>query len=172
MPVSKTAASRRKSKRKSSRKNPRLNRASLVQQDMLRNPSLSFARALRKRKIDRRTVLHHFGSDFEKNSSGRIKARPIGRRRQTLFIPGSEPGVDIPAPTKNASERRLVGRWMKALNAAGRGDFSQMDKFPRSQSIGGVRLPTNRDEVQRILKALAERESPFERLYRALARPS
>jgi len=178
MPVSKTAASkRRKTKKKSSQKHSRrksstYNRASLVQQDMLRNPSLSFARALRKRKIDGRTVLHHFESDFEKDSSGRIKARAIGRRRQTLFIPGSEPSQDIPVPTKNAGERRLVGRWMKALNAAGRGDFSQMDKFPRNKAIGGVRLSTNRNEVQQILKALAERESPFERLYRTLARPS
>lgn len=83
-------------------------------------------------------------------------------QRQILFIPGPEP----------SSERRLVGRWMKALNAAGRGDFSQMDKFPRNKSIGGVRLPTNRTEVQRILEALAEKESPYERLYRTLARPS
>lgn len=178
MPVSKTAASRRRrSKKKSSRKNsPRktstYNRAALVQRDMLRDPSLSFARALRNRKIDRRTVLHHFGSDFEKDSSGRIKARSIGGRRQTLFLPGFEAGQEIPVPTKNASERRFVGRWMKALNAAGRGDFSKMDKFPRNKSIGGVRLPTNRNEVQRILKALAERESPYERLYRTLARPS
>lgn len=147
-------------------------RSSHVYQDMLRKPALSFTQAARKRKVDRRTVLHHYGSDFEKDSSGRIKARSLDRRRQTLFIPGAEPGVDIPVPTKNASERRLVGRWMKALNAARRGDFSQMDKFPRNKSIGGVRLPTNRDEVQRILKALAERESPFERLYRTLARPS
>ena len=114
MPVSKTAASkRRKLKKKSSRKNSlrkssAYNRASQVQRDMLRNTSLSFARALRKRKIDGRTVLHHFGSDFEKDSSGRIKARSIGRRRQTLFIPGPEPSQDIPVPTKNASERRLV----------------------------------------------------------------
>jgi hypothetical protein len=83
MPVSETAASkRRKSKKKSSRKNSSrksstYNRASLVQRDMLRDPFLSFARALRKRKIDGRTVLHHFGSDFEKDSSGRIKARSI-----------------------------------------------------------------------------------------------
>ena len=46
---------------------------------------------------------------------------------------------------------------MKALNAAGRGDFSQMDKFPRNKAIGGVRLPTNRNDVQRILRALAEK---------------
>jgi len=178
MPVSKTAASKRhKSKKKSSSKNPShkssaLKRASQVYRDMLRKPSLSLAQAARKRKVDRRTVLHHYQSDFEKDSSGRIKARRSGRKRQTLFIPGFEPGQDIPVPTANASERRLVGRWMKALNAAGRGDFSQMDKFPRNKSIGGVRLPTNRNEVQRILKALAERESPFERLYRTLSRRS
>lgn len=178
MPISKTAASkRRKSEKKSSRKNPprkssTYNRASKVHQDMLRNASLSFARAIRKRKIDGRTVLHHFGSDFEKDSSGRIKARSIGGGRQTLFIPGSEPGQEIPVPTKNASERRVIGRWMAALNAARSGDFSQMDKFPRNKSIGGVHLPTNRSEVQRILEALAEKESPFEGLYRTLARPS
>jgi hypothetical protein len=178
MPVSKTAASkRRKSKKKSPRKNsPRrsstYNRSSQVHQDMRRNPSLSFAQALRKRKIDGRTVLHHFGSEFEKDSSGRIKARPKGRKRQTLYIPGFEPGQQIPVPTKNASERRVLGRWMAALNAAGRGNFSKMDKFPRNKSIGGVRLPTNRNEVQRILRALAEKEYPFEGLYRTLARPS
>lgn len=100
-------------------------RSSHVYQDMLRKPTLSFTQAAQKRKVDRRTVLHHYGSDFEKDSSGRIKARSLDRRRQTLFIPGSEPGVDIPVPTKNASERRFVGRWMKALNAARRGDFSE-----------------------------------------------
>jgi hypothetical protein len=178
MPVSKTAASkRRKSKKQSSRKRvsrtpPAQKRAEQVYSDMLRKPSLSFAQAARKRKVDRRTVLHHYGSDFEKDSSGRIKARPSGQKQQTLFIPGFEAGQEIPVPTKNASERRFVGRWMKALNAAGRNDFSQMDKFPRNKSIGGVRLPTNRNEVQRILKALAEKESPYEGLYRTLARPS
>ena len=102
MPVSKTAASRRhKSKKKSSRKNaPRKtstnNRASKVHQDMLRNPSLSFAQAIRKRKIDGRTVLHHLGSEFEKDSSGRIKARPKNPKRQILYIPGFEPGQEIP----------------------------------------------------------------------------
>ena len=174
MPVSKTAASkRRKSKKKSSRKNPpsnsTYNRASKVHQDMLRNSSLSFAQAVRKRKIDGRTVLRHFGSEFEKNSSGRIKARPKGRERHILYIP---PGQQILVPTKNASERRAVGRWMAALNAAGRGDFSKIEKLPRNKLVGSVRLPTNRNEVQRILKALAEKESPYERLYRTLARPS
>jgi hypothetical protein len=178
MPVSKTAASkRRKSKKKSSRKHssrtsPVQKRAALVHSDMLRNPSLSFAQASRKRKIDPRTVLHHLGSDFKKDSSGRFKARSIGRKRQTLFIPWFEPGQELPVPTKNARERRVIGRWMTALNAAGRGDFSKMDQFPRNTSIGGVTLSTSRKDVQRILGALAESESPYERLYRAIARPS
>ena len=178
MPVSKTAASKhRKSKKKSSRKpssqkfSPR-KRASLVRGDMLRDPSLSLARTARKRKVDPRTVLHHFGSDFQKDSSGRIRPRPNDRKHQTLFIPWFEPGEDIAVPTKSARERRLVGRWMGALRAAGRGDFSKMDKFPRNTSIGGVTLQTSRTEVQRILEALAEKESPYEGLYRTLARPS
>jgi len=178
MPVSKTVASkRRKSKKKSSRKyssrtSSAQKRAAQVHSDMLRNPSLSFAKAARKRKVDPRTVLHHFGSDFGKDSSGRFKARSIGRQRQTLFIPWFEPGQEIPVPTKDARERRLIGRWMTALNAAGRGDFSKMDKFPRNETIGGVRLPTSKKEVQRILQALAEKASPYEGLYRTLARPS
>jgi hypothetical protein len=139
---------------------------------MLQNPSVSFTKASLKRQVDPRTVLHHFGSDFEKDSSGRIKARPSGRKQQTLFIPGFEAGQEIPIPTKDGRERRLVGRWMAALNAAGRGDFSKMDKFPRNQTIGGVQLPTSKREIQRILEALAEKESPYEGLYRSLARRS
>jgi hypothetical protein len=178
MPVSKTAASRRrKSQKKSSRKDSKRKlstrqRAELVYRDMVRDSSLSFARAAIKHGVDRRTVLQHLGSNFEKESSGRIKARPKGRSRQTLYIPSSEPGQQTPVPTRNAAERRLLGQWMAALNAAGRGDFFEIDKFPRGKSIGGVPLPTARKEVQRILEALAEKESPFEGLYRTLARPS
>jgi hypothetical protein len=177
MPVSKTAQhKRRKAKKsprkKSSRKSSPRKRASLVRGDMLRNRSLSFARAARKRRVDPRTILHHFGSDFQKHSSGQIRPRPNDRRRQTLFIPWFEPGEGMPVPTKSARERRLVGRWMAALKAAGRSDFSKMDRFPRNTSIGGVTLPTSRKDVQRILEALAELESPYEGLYRTIARPS
>ena len=177
MPVSRTARHKRSKakkslRRKSTRRSSPRKRASLVRGDMLRDQSLSFARAALKRKVDSRTVLHHFGSDFQKDLSGRIQPRPNDRRGQTLFVPWSEPGQDMPVPTKNSRERRMVGRWMAALNAAGHDDFSKMDKFPRNTSIGGVTLPTNRKDVQRILEALAERESPFERLYRTIARPS
>ena len=104
--------------------------------------------------------LHDGTADFTKDSSGRFKARSIGRKRQTLFIPWFEPGQEIPVPTKDARERRLLGRWMAALNTAGRSDFSKIDKFPRNTSIGGVTLPTSRKDVQRLLEALAERNLP------------
>jgi hypothetical protein len=140
--------------------------------DMRRDASLTFAQAARNREIDPRTVRKHIASVFRKNSSGRIRARPSDRFRPTLHIPSTTPGVSIPVPTKNSRERQLLGRWLGAINAAGRGDFSRLKKFPRKQFVGGVRLPTGAYEVQRILDALAEEEAPFEGLYRGLARPS
>lgn len=78
----------------------------------------------------------------------------------------------MPVPTKNKQERLLLGRWMSALNTAGRDDWSKMDKFPKGKRIGGVLLPTKRAEVQQILVNLAEQESPFEGLYRTIVRRS
>jgi hypothetical protein len=143
-----------------------------VLRDMERNPSLAFTKAARNREVDPRTVQKHVRSGLQKDSSGRIKVRPNDRLRQTLFIPGTDPGEEIPVPTSSSHERRLLGKWMAALNYAGRGDFSRIRAFPRGQSIGGVSLPTSDYEIQRILDALAEAESPFEGLYRTIAGPS
>jgi hypothetical protein len=60
---------------------------------------------------------------------------------------------------------------MAALNAAGRGDFSKIDKFPKNKKVGGILLPTKHAEIQQILVNLAEQESPFEGLYRTIVRP-
>jgi hypothetical protein len=147
-------------------------RARQVLTDMLHDPSLTFTRAAHKRRIDPRTVLKHLRSGFRKDSSGRIKARAVTRNRKTLFVPWFEPGEVIPVPTRSKQERFLLGRWMAALNAAGRNDFSKMDKFPKNKRIGGILLPTKRAEVQQILVSLAEQESPFEGLYRTIVRRS
>jgi hypothetical protein len=61
---------------------------------------------------------------------------------------------------------------MAALNAAGSGDFSKINKFPKNKRIGGVLLPTKRAEIQQILVSLAEQESPFEGLYLTIVRRS
>jgi len=160
------------STRKRSRKLSARERSALVRRDMLKDPSLSLAQAARNRDVDRRTVRKYFGAALQKDSSGRIRVRPNDRLRQTLYIPGTEPGEEIPVPTSSSHERRLLGKWMAALNYAGRGDFSRIRAFPRGQSIGGVTLPTSDYEIQRILDALAESESPFEGLYRTIAGPS
>ena len=156
---------------KSSRKTVH-ERSRLVLEDMLRNPSLSFKKAAHKRRVDPRSVVAHFPTRFRKESSGRIKARGVTGKLKILYIPWFEPGEVMPVPTQRERERLLLGRWMTAMNAAGRGDFSKIDEFPKNKRIGGVLLPTKRAEVQRILVSLAEQESPFEGLYRTIVRRS
>jgi hypothetical protein len=139
---------------------------------MLKNQSLSLTRASRRRRIDPRTVRKYNPSWFRKDPSGRIKAYAVRLRQKTLYIPWFEPGEVIPIPTKSKQERLMLGRWMAALNTAGRGDFSKIDKFPKNKRIGGVLLPTKRAEVQQILVSLVDQESPFEGLYRTIVRRS
>ena len=51
------------------------------------------------------------------------------------------------------------------MKEAGRGDFARLNRFPKGTYINGVRLPTRAYEVQKLLEALENSESPFERLY-------
>lgn len=169
-----TAQKRRASKstRKQSPPSRRLELGKRVIADMLGDPSLSFTAAARKWKVDPRWLREHFVSDLRKDSSGRIRAKVRNRRHKILYKPTATPGESIPVVTKSKRERQLLGQWMAALNAAGRGDWSKMRKFPKGKRIGGVLLETSPEEVQAILNALAEEESPFEGLYRATVRPS
>lgn len=141
-----------------------------VRQDMLKNPSLSLARASRRRRTDPRTVLKHYPTGFRKDTSGLIRAYAVPRRQKILYIPWFEPGEVKPIPTSSKADRRWVGRWMAALNAAGHNNWSKMNRFPKDKRIGGVLLPTKRAEIQQILKSLADKESPFEGLYRTIVR--
>jgi len=76
-----------------------------------------------------------------------------------------KPGDLTPLHTKSSKERYLVGEWVAAINEAARGDFARLNRFPKDTYIDGVRLPTGTDEVQTILEALENSESPFEQLY-------
>lgn len=145
-------------------------RALYVLADMRRDPSLALTRAARNRRIDPRSVHTQLPSAFLKDSSGRIRPKPSSQRTKTLYIPTATPGRSAPVVTRKRSERLLLGEWLAALNAAARGDWSRMRKFPKRQIIGGVRLATGPRAVQRILNALAEKDEPFEGLYRAIGR--
>src|SRR5207237_660752 len=151
-------SARKPASRTSSNSSPKTvhERSRLVLEDMLRNPSLSLTKAAHKRRVDPRSVVKHFPSRFQKSSGGRIKARAVIGRRKTLFVPWFEPGEVRPVTTNSKRERLMLGRWMAALNAAGRGNFSKIDEFPKNKRIGGVLLPTTRAEVQQILVSLAE----------------
>jgi hypothetical protein len=140
--------------------------------DLRRDPSLTFTQAARNRGVKPRTIHKYAASALRKDSSGRIKALASDRFRETLYIPGTKPDESIPIRTRNSRERQLIGQWMAALNDAGRGDFSGMSQFPKGTVVGGVRLPTNPEEVQRILEVAVESEGPYEGLYRTMARPS
>ncbi len=156
----------------SDRESLRVERGQHVIADMLGDPSLSFTAAARKWKVDRRWLRKHFASDLLRDSSGRITAKVRNPRHKTLYKPTATPGMPVPVVTKGKSERLLLGEWMAALNEAGRGHWSRIRKFPKGKRVGGVLLETDPKEVQEILEALADEESPFEALYRAVARPS
>jgi hypothetical protein len=139
--------------------------------DMRGDPSLTFTSASRKWRLDPRWLRKQFGAEFQKDTSGRVRVKVRNPRHKTLYKPTATPGMPVPVVTRSKRERRLLGQWMAAVNAAGRNDWSKMRRFPKGQRIGGVLLETDPNEVQEILKALAEEESPYEGLYRAIARP-
>jgi hypothetical protein len=144
-----------------------------VLSDLRRDPSLTFSQAAENRNVGRGTVRKYISAALRRDDSGRVKARRLNDRiRETMFIPGTKPDERIPIHTKSSQERKLVGQWHTALNAAARGDFSVIHKFPRGQMVGGVLLPTGPYQIQKILAAQAEAETKLEGPYRTLARPA
>lgn len=138
-----------------------------VASDMRRDPRLSFSRAAADRGVSPKSRHSFLKNLFYRNASGRILPRKSDRYRETLFIPNAQPGQFTEVRTKNSQERSLVGQWHVAINAAAGGDFSRIDAFPKNQVVGGVRLATSRDEVQRIVEAMAESEGRYEGPYRS-----
>src|SRR5439155_6027252 len=93
-----------------------------VLSDLRRDPSLTFSQAAENRSVDRGTARKYISSSLRRDESGRIKARPNDRMRETMFIPSPKPNEQIPVHTKSSQERKLVGQWHTALNAAAKGD--------------------------------------------------
>jgi hypothetical protein len=82
-----------------------------------------------------------------------------------MCIPGTRPDVLIHFVARGNKERHLVGEWFAAIKEAGRGDSARLNRFLKGTVVDGVRLPTGAYEVQRVLEAMENSESPFEQLY-------
>jgi len=87
------------------------------------------------------------------------------RYTRRLKIPTTKPGEFRWLRVRGSRKATLVGTWTNALKAAGQGDFSLIDAFPRNTFIDGVRLATSHAEVSRIVEAAAESDQTFEDLY-------
>jgi len=135
-----------------------------VLSDLRRDPKLTLSQAAQNREVSPRSVWKHIGSEL-KRSGRRIRVTTSDRLRATLLIPSTKPDVLIPIHTRSSKERYLVGEWLASILEAGRNDFSRLNRFPKGTFIDGVRLPTGAYEVQKILEAMENSESPFERLY-------
>jgi hypothetical protein len=135
----------------------------------MRYYGLSFTGAAKRWHLDARTFRQHARSGLRTLQSGRVKALNHDRIRYGFEKPTTKPGQYHPVETRSLAERQLYVQWRVAVEAAGKDDWSQIDAFPKNTFLGGVRLPTGRHEVQRILEALAEEGAPFEGPYRVPA---
>jgi len=137
-----------------------------VLSDLRRDPNLTLAQAARNREISPRSTRKYIGSQLkQKRPGGRISVTTSDSLRATLHIPCTEPDILISVHTKNSRERYLVGEWFASIKEAANGDFDRINRFPKGSFVGGVRLPTDIYEVQKILEAMESSETPFERLY-------
>jgi hypothetical protein len=137
-----------------------------VLSDLRRDPNLTVTQAAKNREVSVPSIRKYIGSQLKQQSTGgRIRVTASDRLHATLQIPGTKPGVLIPIRTKSSKERYLVGEWLASINAAARGDFDRLNRFPKSIVIDGVQLPTEANEAQQILEAMEGAETPFERLY-------
>ncbi|PYU67357.1 MAG: hypothetical protein DMG49_19045 [Acidobacteria bacterium] len=137
-----------------------------VLSDLRRDPNLTLTQAAKNREVSLRSIRKYIGAQLkQERPGGKIRVTASDRLRATLYRPSTKPDVLIPIHAKSSKDRYLVGEWFAAIKEAGRGDFTRLDKFPKGTFVGGVRLPTGHYEVQRILEAMENSESPFEQLY-------
>jgi hypothetical protein len=130
-----------------------------------RGEKLPFSQAARNRGVDPRSRHYHVTDLFYKDSSGRIRARTTDSYTQTFSIPTTRPDRFDSIIARGNEERSLVGRWLNAIHAAGKGDFVLINEFPKNIFIDGRRLPTGNFEIQKILEALEQGETALEQQY-------
>ena len=121
--------------------------------------------------IDRLLAETLLPSAFLRDKHGRLEVRGYDRYTRTLKIPTVRPGEFRWLRARGNRQASLIGTWNNAVKAAGGGNFSLIDAFPRNVSIDGVRLATSHREVSRIAAAVADSDQPFENIY-ALVGPA
>ncbi len=115
--------------------------------------------------ITRREAEGIFPRAFYRDERSRLQVRGYDPYTRKLKIPTTKPGEFRWLRPRGSRKASLVGTWLNALRAAGRGDFSLIDAFPRNTFVDGVRLATSHYEVTRIAAASAESDQPFEDIY-------
>lgn len=115
--------------------------------------------------IDRPSAEALLPSAFFRDEGGQLQVRAYDRYTRTLKIATVRAGEIRWLRARGNHQASLIGRWNNAVKAAGRGDFSLIDAFPRNVRIDGLRLATSHSEVSRIAAAVADSDQPFENIY-------
>lgn len=131
----------------------------------LRRADLTWKDAEQQAGISRHVVEGIFPRAFYRDERGRLQVRGYDSYTRKLKISTTRPGEFRWLRARGSRKASLVGIWNNAVKAAGRGDFSLIDAFPRNVFVDGVRLPTSHSEVSRIAAAAAESDEPFEDIY-------
>ena len=131
----------------------------------LRRAGLRWSDAEQQSGISRQGAQNIFPGAFFIDERAHLQVRGYDRYTRNVKIPTSKPGEFRWLRARGSRQASLVGTWNNAVKAAGRGDFSLIDAFPRNVSIGSVRLTTSHREVSRIAAAAAESDEPFEDIY-------
>jgi hypothetical protein len=130
-----------------------------------RREGMSWSNAEKDSGVSVRTAQQYLPKAFFRDSRGRLQVRAYDRYVEKLQLPTAHPGKLRVVRAPGSPQRSLSGQWLNALKAAGHGDFGPIDAFPKDVIIDGYHLATEHDEVQRILEAQAESDSPLEELY-------
>src|SRR5215469_15496079 len=131
----------------------------------LRRSDATWKDAEKQAGVSRVRAQRLFPSAFYRDERGQLQVRGYDRYTRRLKIQTTKPGEVRWLRVRGSHKASLVGTWSNAIKAAGGGDFSLIDAFPRNIVIDGVRLATSHYEVSRIVAAAAESDQPFEDIY-------
>jgi hypothetical protein len=131
----------------------------------LRRQGNTWQDAARLSRSSRNAAQRYFPRAFAKDEHGKLQVSLHDFYTRHVQVQTSVPGKFRLLRARGDRKATLVAIWNNAVKAAGRGDFSLIDQFPRGVFVDGFRLVTSHDAVTRIAKAGAESKNPFEDIY-------